>query len=106
MTKRQNNLTILLALTVAALVLAAPAVAATKDMAYRTARSCLIREAHASLVVRRSDGGGIATWNNTVHGGVYWTYKTWFGQVETVTYYSNLPAGTQRIVKRCLFRNL
>jgi hypothetical protein len=85
--------------------------AVTKNQAYKIARNCLLKEAHASFVGRRGDGGGFATWNtNAAHGSTFWTYKTVLGQVASVTYYfagrPGLPQRTKRIVKRCLQRGI
>ena len=94
-----------------AIAIPATATAATKDQAFKTASACLRTEAHASLVIRRGDGGGLASWNRKgLHGSTFWTYKTFLGQVDTATVYfagqPGLPSQTQKIVRRCLVRGI
>jgi hypothetical protein len=79
----------------------------TKKQAYWKARACLLKTAHASFVGRRGDGGGVATWNRgAIKGSSFWTYKTFLGQVASVTVYfvgkPGLPKVTKTRVKVCL----
>ena len=75
----------------------------TKSQAYSKARRCLLNHG-ATSVVRRGDGGGFSYFRG--QGSTFWTYKTFLGQVESVTvYFAGRPGLTQarkRMVRICL----
>lgn len=97
---------VILALALSVLVVASPASAITKPQAFAKSKTCLLKRAHAGFVGRRGDGGGYATWHG--RGSTFWTYKTWFGQVASVTVYfagrPGLRPGTKALVRECLQR--
>ena len=78
--------------------------ALTKDQAFRTARACL-KQHHARTIIRRGDGGGYVYFGGSAHA--YWTYKTFLGQVESVTYYpTKLSRSQKRVLIACVTKGI
>jgi hypothetical protein len=106
--RRLAQLFAILTVTTAGLVVTAAAPAAanvqTPGTAYKTARVCLLQHG-ARFVARRGDGGGYVFFKGVPHVQ-YWTYKTWLGLVEKVTYYAfpGLPAQTKRDFVACIMK--
>jgi hypothetical protein len=96
----------LILLAFACLTFAATASAETKDQSFQKARTCLLKKG-ATSVVRRGDGGGFTYFRG--RGSSYWTYKTFLGQVSSVTFYfAGTPAmdsAHRATVKACLARS-
>lgn len=90
--------------SVAFVMLAPPALGLTKDQAWKNARACLMQHG-ARFVGHRPDGGGFATFTRG-RGSTFWTYKTTFRQVASVTvYFAGRPgpnAALKASTRRCL----
>ena len=78
----------------------------SKDQAYRTAPVCLLNHG-ARFVGRFGDGSGYATYKT---GSSFWTYKTFLGQVSSVTVYfvgrPGLANAAKRTVRTCLTKGI
>jgi hypothetical protein len=79
----------------------------TKAQAFKSARVCLLNHG-ATSVVRRGDGGGFSFFR--AQGSTFWTYKTFLGQVESVTVYfagrPGLSSAKKRMVRTCLTKGI
>ncbi len=71
-----------------------------------TARVCLPSH-DARFVGRRGDGGGYAIFKT---GSTFWTYKTFLGQVSSVTVYfagrPGLTSAKKRAVRACVSKGI
>lgn len=112
-----KNMRLIMCATFVAISMAVPTTATasasvaalTKAQAYQRARICL-RNHGATFVTRRADGGGLAVFGRAStfgsKGSTFWTYKTFLGQVASVTVYfagaPGLPRAGKRAVEKCL----
>jgi hypothetical protein len=94
----------LLCLAVAAVVTGVSS-AATKPQAFHSARGCLLKLGGGGVI--QTGAGGVVAFNRPgLHGSSFWSYKTFLGQVSSVTVFfagqPGLSAATQSRVKICL----